>query len=795
MALIENDAEELLSDLTDGWYRGFLCRIRTGLGTGNQSSIETTRAAWLTPANLERYYDVAAEMLVDAGIAHRVEGFDRAQAYAVMLIIDHLERMLSYDETDLTLDQTGGSKSNSLRTITSGKGDYGETAATKSGKKVTGTGGRIENKALALYVVFGGGETFDARWCQDKPVGDVLRKVMIDDGKGGQVEVIALYSANKNFSMTTEKCLDYLEQVLLPSLRTVFADLRSEEDAGKGFQGVEFCDGCQVHLSYKRLLAAKNAGLHVCLRVPHTTSETQGEDTVLFGIFKTLFERAKAEAHRELELCLPAGKTAPLTMELFGRCLKGAWECAFSARHIESAWVHDGLNPFNRKCYWDAVMKERKLEAARTKAERAGQLKAIAAPETGIMRGMGRGWVGGAQAGAGGYHMAVYKPPAGDSDEDGADEDQDDEGGGDDASANAKLRAARAGKKVSKPLGDAIEALQISEELPDVEDMSEAEVRSALRGARVQQHDIRVAYSAETAARLLKNSTRIQTSSDVFGKAGSATGELHMAEARASFKRASDERDEEEVRRVAKRQKVHHDIIETDSVGKSIIASLEQGEESIDTLLKKQCVQLVKHITGDNDTSKIVDLKERLRGLQAVKDAIEKGLAALQAQSSAVAAESERMWRAAQAAGAGGSGGQQPQADASAPARGGREGGRGRGGRGGARGGGVPAGEAGAVAGAGQGTGAGAMTVWSPSAEAVAAAAAAAAAEAAGGSGVLAVRDTLEPAARGGGGGRARGVGLAIEGDSNMIDADWAQVEARNRAARPAHVPPSSQSE
>ena len=128
---------------------------------------------------------------------------------------------------------------------------------------------------------------------------------MIDDGKGDEVEVIALYSANKKGSMTTEKCLDYLEQVLLPSLRTVFADLRSEEDAGKGFQGVEFCDDCQVHLSYKRLLAAKNAGLHACLRVPHTTSETQGEDTVLFGIFKTLFERAKkAEAHRELELSL-----------------------------------------------------------------------------------------------------------------------------------------------------------------------------------------------------------------------------------------------------------------------------------------------------------------------------------------------------------------------------------------------------------------------------------------------------------------------------------------------------------
>jgi hypothetical protein len=37
------------------------------------------RAAWYTPANLERYYVVAADMLVDAGIVRRVEGFDRTE--------------------------------------------------------------------------------------------------------------------------------------------------------------------------------------------------------------------------------------------------------------------------------------------------------------------------------------------------------------------------------------------------------------------------------------------------------------------------------------------------------------------------------------------------------------------------------------------------------------------------------------------------------------------------------------------------------------------------------------------
>jgi hypothetical protein len=106
----------------------------------------------------------------------------------------------------------------------------------------------------------------------------------------------------------------------------------------------------------------------------------------------------------------------------------------------------------------------------------------------------------------------------------------------------------------------------------------------------------------------------------VYGKAGSATGPQHMAEAQAGFLRACKADDEAEERRVANRAKPKHDIIETDGAGKDIVALLEQGEETVDSLLKKQCVQLVKHLTGDSDKGKVGVLKERLRGLQAVSD-------------------------------------------------------------------------------------------------------------------------------------------------------------------------------
>jgi hypothetical protein len=94
--------------------------------------------------------------------------------------------MLSYDETAVTMDETDGTKSKTMRIITGGPGDDGTTTATKSSKGGTGTGGRIGESALPIYVVFGGSETVNPKWTDNPPEGNVLRNVMIDDGKVGR---------------------------------------------------------------------------------------------------------------------------------------------------------------------------------------------------------------------------------------------------------------------------------------------------------------------------------------------------------------------------------------------------------------------------------------------------------------------------------------------------------------------------------------------------------------------------------------------------------------------------------
>ena len=100
---------------------------------------------------------------------------------------------------------------------------------------------------------------------------------------------------------------------------------------------MEFCDGGQVHLGYRRLKAALDAGLMVCLRPPHTTSVTQGEDTVHFGVFKPQLRLQKFLRQREKEEKCPAGQTASLESTDFGVVVKGPWEQAFSHSNVLSA--------------------------------------------------------------------------------------------------------------------------------------------------------------------------------------------------------------------------------------------------------------------------------------------------------------------------------------------------------------------------------------------------------------------------------------------------------------------------
>ena len=256
---------------SEGWYRNFL--RRNNLETGAFSPLEMTRAEWLTPDNLKVYYETAEGVLLKAGVAERNQHYDPKDPYSQSIIITHPERIASFDETRVELDQTHATKAKMDRSIRAGKDDRGEQLATKSSATATVVAGRIgAGLALPLYVVFSSGDSYEPAWCRHYP----------SDVKDAEGKVLHWrYNSNPKGSMTEEFAADYMLSILYPALQNP----KKRSDA-PGQQGVVFCDGVGTHLGFIVLETAVENGLEIVLRVPHLSYRLQGEDTVNFGPFK-----------------------------------------------------------------------------------------------------------------------------------------------------------------------------------------------------------------------------------------------------------------------------------------------------------------------------------------------------------------------------------------------------------------------------------------------------------------------------------------------------------------------------
>jgi hypothetical protein len=89
---------------TREWYHGWL-RIMEFL-TGPPRPLEETRVAWHTEPNLEKYFKVARDVLLKAGVMVRNVNFDPNKSYSEEILIIALERICIYDERRVELDCT-----------------------------------------------------------------------------------------------------------------------------------------------------------------------------------------------------------------------------------------------------------------------------------------------------------------------------------------------------------------------------------------------------------------------------------------------------------------------------------------------------------------------------------------------------------------------------------------------------------------------------------------------------------------------------------------------------------------
>jgi hypothetical protein len=114
---------------------------------------------------LADYVEVTKDVLLDAGVAIINSEYDLTEVYSQEILITHLERICSYDETRLELDCTRPGKGKGDRYIKAGKDDDGEVIVTKSSKIASAMCERLgDGRPLPLYGVFVSDEEHHALW-------------------------------------------------------------------------------------------------------------------------------------------------------------------------------------------------------------------------------------------------------------------------------------------------------------------------------------------------------------------------------------------------------------------------------------------------------------------------------------------------------------------------------------------------------------------------------------------------------------------------------------------------------
>jgi hypothetical protein len=121
--------------------------------TGPLRPMELTIAEWFTTENLERYFDVAKDVRVTAGVAIVNPDFDPDEPHSEPIFITHPERISSYDETRMDPDCTKACGGNTDCIVKAGLGDDGTSIVTKSSKSGSAVCGRLgDGRALPIFV-------------------------------------------------------------------------------------------------------------------------------------------------------------------------------------------------------------------------------------------------------------------------------------------------------------------------------------------------------------------------------------------------------------------------------------------------------------------------------------------------------------------------------------------------------------------------------------------------------------------------------------------------------------------
>ena len=377
------------SGFTRKWVDGFLKRQEKYLGIATAETIEDLRAFACTPKQLDRYFSCVQEALLELGWATPNPEYDPSVTYdpkdknnikCAPILIDALKvhRIVSMDETRFTLNQAkegklaAGTKKTVVIKAESATGearDWGEVSMNKSDCDCTIVGG-----STAGYIALPGLYIFKGAF---NPLIDLCDGPVTRRADGTAVPCYGTH--NEKGSMTDDIMMEWLEKCLCP----MFPDLSPQNPILLIFDGY----GC--HLYFEFLKKARELGVRIILRPPHSSHVTQGED-VRGGHFHTFHvqERKDKMALKARLLLNPRRnahnmRSSQLLRSDIMAITKKAWEEAFAHDVCALAWQAIGIWPiFNRRPLWD--MRKREVQHQAGQACQADDRERIAGAAEGM---------------------------------------------------------------------------------------------------------------------------------------------------------------------------------------------------------------------------------------------------------------------------------------------------------------------------------------------------------------------------------------------------------------------------
>ena len=253
---------------------GILRRLfeRLDFVSGISQALNIDRERWTTSANFKYWYSLVedillAEKLMELNPAWNADDPSATTKYVIL----RPEAFFSGDETQIGYPAT--------------------TAASKKDRCVFHANRVLDNRNQLMntagrnvsmfYLRCGDGKKLNHAFCfsdcKNVPKNWINHELTSDPFGPDATVFPCMWFANAEGSFNSDLYAQVIYHCVIPCARA--AGIRNEP----GKRGVFVIDGCQTHInSLDVLLALKDAGLIVILRVPHSSHRLQGEDTVCF---------------------------------------------------------------------------------------------------------------------------------------------------------------------------------------------------------------------------------------------------------------------------------------------------------------------------------------------------------------------------------------------------------------------------------------------------------------------------------------------------------------------------------